>query len=80
LSQLVEHLGQTQHWVASIVEKRASDPSQLPTSFAALPADQGAWATLLADGASLLATACADAGVEPGGGRAVRDTGTRSLT
>ena len=39
LSQLVEHVGQTQHWVASIVEKRVPDPSQLPTSFAALPAD-----------------------------------------
>ena len=38
LSQLVEHVGQTQHWVASIVEKRVPDPSQLPTSFAALPA------------------------------------------
>ncbi|WP_328608509.1 maleylpyruvate isomerase family mycothiol-dependent enzyme [Amycolatopsis sp. NBC_00345] len=62
LGQLVEHLGQTQYWVASIVEKRVSDPSQLPTSFAALPADQDAWASWLAEGASLLAAACADAG------------------
>ncbi|MGH3503089.1 MAG: maleylpyruvate isomerase N-terminal domain-containing protein, partial [Nocardioidaceae bacterium] len=31
LSQLVEHVGQTQYWVASIVEDRVADPSQLPT-------------------------------------------------
>ena len=64
LSQLVEHLGQTQHWVASIVEKRVSDPSQLPTSFPALPAEQDAWASWLTEGATRLATACADAGVD----------------
>ena len=64
LSQLVEHVGQTQHWVASIVEKRVSDPSQLPTSVAALPADQGAWGSWLAEGASQLAAACVDAGAD----------------
>jgi uncharacterized protein (TIGR03083 family) len=64
LSQLGEHLGQTQHWVASIVEKRVSDPSQLPASFAALPADQDAWASWLTEGASLLAAACADVGAD----------------
>ena len=64
LSQLVEHLGQTQHWVASIVEKRVADPSQLPTSFATLPADQDAWAPWLTEGATQLATACADAGAD----------------
>ena len=64
LSQLVEHVGQTQQWVAEIVEKRVSDPSQLPTSVAALPADQGAWATWLAEGASRLAAACVDAGAD----------------
>ena len=72
LSQLVEHVGQTQQWVASIVEQRVSDPSQLPTSFAALPADQDAWASWLAEGASRLAAAVrrcrrGRAGVEPGG-------------
>jgi uncharacterized protein (TIGR03083 family) len=64
LSQLVGHLGQTQHWVASIVQERVSDPSQLPTSVAALPADQDSWASWLAEGASLLAAACADAGAD----------------
>ncbi|MGH3504350.1 MAG: maleylpyruvate isomerase family mycothiol-dependent enzyme, partial [Nocardioidaceae bacterium] len=62
LSQLVEHVGQTQYWVASIVEDRVADPSQLPTWSAALPADQDAWAAWLAQGASRLAAACADAG------------------
>ena len=64
LRQLVEHIGQTQHWVASIVEKRVSDPSQLPTSVAALPADRDAWASWLAEGASQLAAACVDAGAD----------------
>ena len=62
LSQLVEHVGQTQHWAASLVETRVSDPSQLPTSVAALPADQDAWASWLTEGASRLAAACVDAG------------------
>lgn len=64
LSQLVEHVGQTQHWVGSLVEKRVSDPSQGPTSVSALPADRDAWASWLAEGASLLAAACVDAGAD----------------
>jgi uncharacterized protein (TIGR03083 family) len=63
-SQLVEHVGQTQYWVASIVENRVSDPSQLPTSSPPLPAEPDAWASWLAEGASRLATACLDAGVD----------------
>ena len=62
LGQLVEHLGQTQYWVGSIVEDRVSDPSQLPTSVAELPADQDAWTSWLAEAASRLARACIDAG------------------
>jgi hypothetical protein len=46
------------------VEKRVSDPSQLPTSFAALPADQDAWAPWLAEGASRLVAAGVDAGAD----------------
>ncbi len=61
-SQLVEHVGQTQHWVASLVEERVPDASQLPASSAALPADPDAWASWLADGASRLVAACAEAG------------------
>ncbi|WP_433781437.1 maleylpyruvate isomerase family mycothiol-dependent enzyme [Actinomycetospora sp. CA-101289] len=61
LRELVEHLGQTQYWVGSIVEDRVSDPSQLPSSVAELPADQDAWASWLAEAASRLATAGIDA-------------------
>ncbi len=61
---LVEHLGQTQHWVASIVEQRVADPSQLPSFFSALPTEQDAWAAWLSEGASRLATAGADAGAD----------------
>lgn len=61
MRELVEHLGQTQHWVASMVEDRAADPSQLPTSFSPLPTDPAGWSAWLADGASRLATACLDA-------------------
>jgi uncharacterized protein (TIGR03083 family) len=60
--QLVEHLGQTQYWVGSLVEDRVSDPSQLPTSVAELPADPSAWTSWLAEAASRLAAAGVDAG------------------
>lgn len=62
--ELVEHVGQTQHWVGSLVAERVSDPSQLPTSSAALPADRGAWASWLGGCASLVATAGLDAGID----------------
>jgi len=64
LCQLVEHVGQTQQWVASIVEKRVADPSQLPTSVPELPADPDAWESWLAEGASRLVAACVDAGAD----------------
>ncbi len=64
MSQLVEHLGQTTYWVAQIVETPVSDPSQVPTSYEALPADQDAWASWLAEGASRLAVASVDAGTD----------------
>ncbi len=31
ITDLVEHRGQTQHWVAEIIERRITDPTQLPT-------------------------------------------------
>ena len=30
VADLVEHVGQTQHWVSDIVERRIADPTQLP--------------------------------------------------
>jgi hypothetical protein len=39
IARLVEHVGQTQHWVAEIIERRITDPTQLPTEVAVLPTD-----------------------------------------
>jgi len=64
LRELVEHIGQTQQFVASIVEDRVSDPSQLSTSFSAAPADRDAWGAWLTEGASRLTGAFADAGID----------------
>jgi hypothetical protein len=36
-TDLVAHVGQTQHWVAAIIEQRITDPTQLPTDFAEPP-------------------------------------------
>ena len=42
VADLVEHLGQTLHWVSEVVEDRITDPSRLPTEMAPLtrPADR----------------------------------------
>src|SRR3954462_12978245 len=43
IADLVEHVGQTQHWVAEMIERRITDPTQLPTQMAVPPADAGEW-------------------------------------
>src|ERR1700736_5493280 len=43
ITDLVEHVGQSQHWVAEIIERRITDPAQLPTEMAVLPADPRQW-------------------------------------
>lgn len=63
-SHLVEHLGQAHDWVATIVEDRVADPSQLPTEVTSLPTDRAAWSAWLTEAATRLATACADAGID----------------
>jgi hypothetical protein len=50
-ADLVEHLGQTQHWVAEILERRITDPTQLPTEVAAMPADPQSWPDWLGESA-----------------------------
>jgi uncharacterized protein (TIGR03083 family) len=60
IAGLVEHVGQTQHWVAEIVERRVTDPAQLPTEMAAFPADPGEWQAWLAESAQRVASACSD--------------------
>lgn len=60
VSDLVEHIGQTQHWVAEIVERRITDPTQLPTEMAAFPTDPGAWHAWLTESAERQASALSD--------------------
>src|SRR4051794_41965580 len=43
ITDLVEHVGRTQHWVAEIIERRITDPTQLPTEMAVLPTDPREW-------------------------------------
>jgi hypothetical protein len=50
-ADLVEHLGQMQHWVAEILERRITDPTQLPTEVAAMPADPQSWPDWLGESA-----------------------------
>ena len=58
ITDLVEHLGQTQHWVAEIIERRITDPTQLPAEMAVLPADPGEWPAWLSESAQRVASAC----------------------
>ena len=57
---LVEHVGQTQHWVAEIIERRITDPTQLPTEMAVLPTDPREWQAWLSGSAQRVASACSD--------------------
>jgi uncharacterized protein (TIGR03083 family) len=60
VAELVEHIGQTQHWVAEIIERRITDPTQLPTEMAVVPADPRAWEAWLAESAHRVVSACSD--------------------
>ncbi|MEV0953956.1 maleylpyruvate isomerase N-terminal domain-containing protein [Promicromonospora sp. NPDC050249] len=60
LADLVEHVGQTQHWTAQIIERRITDPAQLPTEVAALPADPRDWREWLSESAQRVASAFSD--------------------
>ncbi len=60
ITDLVEHVGRTQHWVAEIIEGRITDPTQLPTELAVLPAGPGEWQAWLSESAQRVANACSD--------------------
>ena len=64
VKDLVEHVGQTQHWVAEIIERRITDPAQLPTEMAVLPTDPGEWPAWLAEAGQRAARACSDDALE----------------
>ena len=60
ITDLVAHVGQTQNWVAEIIERRITDPTQLPTETAALPTDPRDWQAWLSASAQRIANACSD--------------------
>lgn len=60
VTDLVEHVGQTQHWTAEIIERRITDPTQLPTDYAVLPADARQWQAWLSESAQRVANAFSD--------------------
>lgn len=60
IADLVEHVGQSQHWVAEIIERRITDPAQLPTEMAVLPGDPREWQAWLSESAQRVASACSD--------------------
>jgi uncharacterized protein (TIGR03083 family) len=60
ITDLVGHVGQTQHWVAEIIERRITDPAQLPAEMAVLPAGPGEWQAWLSQSAQRVASACSD--------------------
>jgi uncharacterized protein (TIGR03083 family) len=60
VADLVEHVGQTQHWVAEIIERRITDPTQLPTEMAKIPVDAREWQAWLSQSAQRVTSACSD--------------------
>jgi uncharacterized protein (TIGR03083 family) len=60
ITDLVEHVGQTQHWVAEIIERRITDPAQLPAEMAVPPAGPREWQAWLSESAQRVASACSD--------------------
>ncbi|OXM63326.1 maleylpyruvate isomerase family mycothiol-dependent enzyme [Amycolatopsis vastitatis] len=60
VADLVAHVGQTQHWVAEIIERRVTDPAQLPAELAVPPADPREWQAWLSESAQRVASACSD--------------------
>jgi uncharacterized protein (TIGR03083 family) len=79
VSDLVEHVGQTQHWVAEIIERRITDPTRLPTEMAVLPTDPAEWPAWLSESARRVASACSDDALDAPVFNAAADerTGTR---
>jgi uncharacterized protein (TIGR03083 family) len=61
---LAEHVGQTQHWVAEIIESRITDPTKLPMEMVPLPAAPEDWPAWLSESAARVATACTDEALE----------------
>lgn len=64
VASLVEHVGQTQHWVSEILERRITNLSELPTAMAVMPTDPQSWPDWLGESAGRVAAAASDAALE----------------
>lgn len=64
VAHLVEHVGQTQHWVSQIIERRITNPMELPTEMATMPGDSAQWPAWLSESAGGAAAACSDAALD----------------
>jgi uncharacterized protein (TIGR03083 family) len=64
VADLVAHVGQTQNWVAEIIERRITDPTQLPTEMAVPPTDPREWQAWLSESGQRVASACSDDALE----------------
>ncbi|MFD7022030.1 maleylpyruvate isomerase N-terminal domain-containing protein [Promicromonospora sukumoe] len=60
VTDLVAHVGQTQHWTAEIIERRVTDPADMPTDVPDLPGDPDRWPEWLAESAVRVASAFSD--------------------
>ncbi len=60
VTDLVAHVGQTQHWTAEIIERRVTDPADMPTEVPDLPDDPDRWPQWLAESAVRVASAFSD--------------------
>jgi len=63
-ADVVEHLGVTQNLVAEILERRITDPTQLPTEMVAMPADPLSWSDWLGESSGRAAAAASDDALE----------------
>ena len=64
VADLVAHVGQTQHWVSDIIERRIVEPAQLPMEMAPVPSEPDDWPAWLTDGADRAVEACSDEALE----------------
>jgi len=64
VADLVAHVGETQHWVSEIIERRIVDPTQLPTEMATVPTEPADWPDWLRDGGARAAEAFSDEALE----------------
>ena len=64
VTDLAKHVGETQNWVAEIIERRIADPTQLPMEMAAMPTEPADWPAWLREGGARAAEAFSDEALE----------------